>query len=153
MIDGKAKHSPTNDWDTNAVWVDAGRAMTVTQERHTEPQDKTLSQRHPARHLARDGPPWPCRPSQTACRACTECREHAGPTDIPHTRRPRARPPRPAGRKGSDSLGRIKDCGETVGSRYTKCACALTDHRSLCPFFFCQSGVRGACIRILVYLC
>ena len=43
-IDGKAKHSPTNDWDTNAVWVDAGRAMTVTQERHTEPQDKTLSQ-------------------------------------------------------------------------------------------------------------
>ena len=23
MIDGKAKHSPTNDWDTNAVWVDA----------------------------------------------------------------------------------------------------------------------------------
>ena len=39
----KAKHSPTNDWDTNAVWVDAGRAMTVTQERHTEPQDKTLS--------------------------------------------------------------------------------------------------------------
>ena len=44
LIDGKAKHSPTNDWDTNAVWVDAGRAMTVTQERHTEPQDKTLSQ-------------------------------------------------------------------------------------------------------------
>ena len=43
MIDGKAKHSPTNDWDTNAVWVDARRAMTVTQERHTEPQDKTLS--------------------------------------------------------------------------------------------------------------
>ena len=37
-----AKHSPTNDWDTNAVWVDARRAMTVTQERHTEPQDKTL---------------------------------------------------------------------------------------------------------------
>ena len=28
-----------------------------------------------------------------------------GPTDIPHTRRPRARPT-PAGRKGSDSLGR-----------------------------------------------
>ena len=27
-----------------------------------------------------------------------------GPTDIPHTRRPRARPT-PAGRKGSDSLG------------------------------------------------
>ena len=45
LIDGKAKHSPTNDWDTNAVWVDARRAMTVTQERHTEPQDKTLSQR------------------------------------------------------------------------------------------------------------
>ena len=44
LIDGKAKHSPTNDWDTNAVWVDARRAMTVTQERHTEPQDKTLSQ-------------------------------------------------------------------------------------------------------------
>ena len=44
VIDGKAKHSPTNDWDTNAVWVDARRAMTVTQERHTEPQDKTLSQ-------------------------------------------------------------------------------------------------------------
>ena len=43
-MDGKAKHSPTNDWDTNAVWVDARRAMTVTQERHTEPQDKTLSQ-------------------------------------------------------------------------------------------------------------
>ena len=44
LIDGKAKHSPTNDWDTNAVWVDARQAMTVTQERHTEPQDKTLSQ-------------------------------------------------------------------------------------------------------------
>ena len=44
LIDGKAKHSPTNDWDTNAVWVDARRAVTVTQERHTEPQDKTLSQ-------------------------------------------------------------------------------------------------------------
>ena len=29
MIDGKAKHSPTNDWDTNAVWVDAGRAIGV----------------------------------------------------------------------------------------------------------------------------
>ena len=42
---GKAKHSPTNDWDTNAVWVDARRAVTVTQERRTEPQDKTLSQR------------------------------------------------------------------------------------------------------------
>ena len=27
MIDGKAKHSPTNDWDTNAVWVDAGRSQ------------------------------------------------------------------------------------------------------------------------------
>ena len=40
--DRKAKHSPTNDWDTNAVWVDAGRAVTVTQERHTEPQDRTL---------------------------------------------------------------------------------------------------------------
>jgi len=39
---GKAKHSPTNDWDTNAVWVDARQMMTVTQERHTEPQDKTL---------------------------------------------------------------------------------------------------------------
>ena len=25
MIDGNAKHSPTNDWDTNAVWVDARR--------------------------------------------------------------------------------------------------------------------------------
>ena len=23
--DRKAKHSPTNDWDTNAVWIDAGR--------------------------------------------------------------------------------------------------------------------------------
>ena len=44
LIDGKAKHSPTNEWDTNAVWVDARRAMTVAQERHTEPQDKTLSQ-------------------------------------------------------------------------------------------------------------
>ena len=42
VIDGKAKHSPTNDWDTNAVWVEARRAMTVTQERHTEPQDRTL---------------------------------------------------------------------------------------------------------------
>ena len=42
LIDGKAKHSPTNDWDTNAVWVGARRAVTVTQERHTEPQDKTL---------------------------------------------------------------------------------------------------------------
>ena len=31
LIDGKAKHSPTNDWDTNAVWVDARRAVTVTQ--------------------------------------------------------------------------------------------------------------------------
>ena len=48
MIDGKAKHSPTNDWDTNAVWVDARRAMTVTQERHTEPQDKTLVRREAA---------------------------------------------------------------------------------------------------------
>ena len=28
----KAKHSgPTNDWDANAVWVDARRAVTVTQ--------------------------------------------------------------------------------------------------------------------------
>ncbi|EOD11109.1 hypothetical protein EMIHUDRAFT_214924 [Emiliania huxleyi CCMP1516] len=25
----KAKHSPTKDWDTNAVWVDAGRAVTA----------------------------------------------------------------------------------------------------------------------------
>ena len=39
QIDGKARHSPTNDWDTDAVWVDAGRAVTATQERHTEPQD------------------------------------------------------------------------------------------------------------------
>ena len=30
LVDGKAKHSPTNDWDTNAVWVDARRAVTVT---------------------------------------------------------------------------------------------------------------------------
>ena len=36
---------PTNDWDTSAVWVDARRAVTVTRERHTDPQDKTLSQR------------------------------------------------------------------------------------------------------------
>ena len=41
-MDGKAKRSRTNDWDTSAVWVDAGRAVTVTQERHTEPQDETL---------------------------------------------------------------------------------------------------------------
>jgi len=33
-----------------------------------------------------------------------------GPTDIPHTRRPRARPT-PAGRKGSDSLGRQQNSG------------------------------------------
>ena len=40
MIDGKAKHSPTNDWDTNAVWVDARQMMTTrtsdtTENRHT----------------------------------------------------------------------------------------------------------------------
>mmetsp|Transcript_49544 Transcript_49544/g.155607 ORF Transcript_49544/g.155607 Transcript_49544/m.155607 type:complete len:172 (-) Transcript_49544:115-630(-) len=34
-----------NDLDTNAVWVDARRAVTVTQKPVTEPLDKTLSQR------------------------------------------------------------------------------------------------------------
>ena len=33
--DRKAKHSPTNDWDTGAVWVDARRAVTATQELDT----------------------------------------------------------------------------------------------------------------------
>ena len=49
MHDGKAKHSPTNDWDTkNAVWVDARRAgVTVTQERHTEPQERPHIARYP----------------------------------------------------------------------------------------------------------
>ena len=43
MIDGKAKHSPTNDWDTNAVWVDARRAMTATHRSDT--------QNHKTRHV------------------------------------------------------------------------------------------------------
>ena len=30
MIDGKAKHSPTNEWDTNAVWVDAATSDSFT---------------------------------------------------------------------------------------------------------------------------
>ena len=40
-IDGKATHSPTNDWDTRAVWVDARRAMTVT---HTGATHRTTRQ-------------------------------------------------------------------------------------------------------------
>ena len=42
----KAKHSPTNDWDTNAVWVDAGRAVTVTT------QGRSDTQNHKTRHSA-----------------------------------------------------------------------------------------------------
>ena len=64
MIDGKAKHSPTNDCDTNAVWVDARRAMTVTQETKTNNKQGCLvllkislshrsdTQNHKTRHSA-----------------------------------------------------------------------------------------------------
>ena len=34
------------------------------------------------RHRARDGPPWPCGPSQRAWRGCTECREHSGQAPV-----------------------------------------------------------------------